>query len=102
MINKLTLQLDHGTVYGSYFQSTKNNSPLVIITNGLNGFYDYNMFPYIQEKLLESGISSFCYNFSHGGVANHRDCTNVELKDCFTEFDLYTENCIDYEVKDLK
>src|SRR5207249_2606192 len=63
------------------------------ITNGSNGFYNYGMFPTIQETLYQKGISSVAYNFSHGGVEDG--------KDYFTQLDLYEKNCMRLEVEDL-
>jgi pimeloyl-ACP methyl ester carboxylesterase len=51
------------------------------------------MFPYIQETLFRNGISSYSYNFSHGGVAGDSDY--------FTELELYAKNCMRLETQDL-
>lgn len=93
MIKKLKLNLPHGLVVCQYYKIDKIQSPLVIITNGSNGFYNYGMFPAIQESLLDKGISSIAYNFSHGGVE--------EDLDYFTQLDLYEKNCMRLEVSDL-
>ena len=65
------------------------SSPLAIIVNGHNGFYNYGVFPYIQQKLLEKGISSYSFNFSHGGVKGGSDF--------FEELDKYEKNCMRLE-----
>lgn len=91
--SKISFNFKHGTVDGVYLPSLVKNAPLVIITNGHNGFYNYGMFPYIQEKLAENGISSYSYNFSHGGV--------VGDSDYFERLDLYEKNCMRLETEDL-
>jgi len=91
--NKINFDLKHGTVEGSYVTVDKEDAPLVIITNGHNGFYNYGMFPYIQEQLYNHGISSFSYNFSHGGIQGDEDY--------FTELDKYEQNCMRLETADL-
>jgi len=65
-------------------------SPLAII---VNGFYNYGMFPYIQQVLLENGISSYSFNFSHGGVKGDADF--------FEELEKYEKNCTRLEVEDI-
>ena len=94
MKQKFSLKLSHGNIDGIYLKSQTENSPLVIITNGHNGFYNYGMFPYIQEELQRNGISSVSYNFSHGGISGDNDY--------FTELDLYEKNSMRLEEEDLK
>ncbi len=83
---------DHGIVEGA-FVKVPESQDLVIITNGHNGFYSYGMFPAIQQGLAEAGISSFSYNFSHGGTRGQEDV--------FTDLDAYAKNCMRLEVADL-
>ena len=80
------------TVEGIYI-SAGIGSPLVIIINGHNGFYNYGMFPYIQQILFENGISSYSFNFSHGGVIGDADF--------FEDLERYEKNCMRLEVEDL-
>ncbi len=88
------LHLDHGHVSGIFVPSaTRTDAPLVVITNGHNGFYNYGMFPYIQAYLSRHQISSFSYNFSHGGVRGGNDT--------FTDLDAYEKNCMRLETADL-
>ncbi len=89
---KIRFDFDHGTVNGIVARSPAPSPPLVILTNGHNGFYGYGMFPYIQDRLALAGISSFSYNFSHGGI---------EEDDYFTRLDLYEKNCMRLETEDL-
>lgn len=90
---KIDFSFPHGTVEGMYVHAPDKTSPLVIITNGHNGFYNYGMFPYIQESLADSGIASYSYNFSHGGVRNGDDV--------FEDLEAYQQNCMRLERLDL-
>lgn len=89
---KITLHHDNGTVEGIYINAG-SASQLVIIINGHNGFYNYGMFPYIQQKLFENKISSYSFNFSHGGV--------IGAADTFEDLEKYERNCMRLEVEDL-
>ncbi len=82
---------DEGTLEGIY-KNAGEGSPIVVIVNGHNGFYNYGMFPHIQSILLKNGISCFSFNFSHGGV--------ISGQDTFEELDKYEKNCMRLEVKD--
>lgn len=92
MKKKITFSFKHGRVAGIYLEASAD-APLVIITNGHNGFYNYGMFPYVQEQLHKRGISTYSYNFSHGGV--------VDDSDYFSELGLYEKNCMRLETEDL-
>ncbi len=85
-------QHKNGEVEGIYFDAGANSS-LVIIINGHNGFYNYGMFPYIQHKLFENNISSYSFNFSHGGVKGDRDI--------FEDLEKYEQNCMRLETEDI-
>jgi uncharacterized protein len=89
---KLVFQHLGGTVEGIYLNAG-DNSPLVIIINGHNGFYNYGMFPYIQQQLSGNGISSYSFNFSHGGVKGDADY--------FEDLEKYEQNCMRLETEDL-
>ena len=89
---RINFQHTNGEVEGIYINAG-NGSPLVIIINGHNGFYNYGMFPYIQEKLFENGISSYSFNFSHGGVIGDADV--------FEDLEKYEQNCMRLETEDL-
>ncbi len=88
---KLFFKHSHCVVEGIYI-SVSDNAPLVIIVNGHNGFYNYGMFPHIQESLAVNGIASYSFNFSHGGVKGEADY--------FEDLDLYEKNCMRLEVED--
>ena len=89
---KITLNHKDGDVEGIYINAGSGSS-LVIIINGHNGFYNYGMFPYIQQKLFENKISSYSFNFSHGGV--------IGDSDFFEDLEKYEENCMRLETEDL-
>lgn len=90
--NHLIFNHENGSVEGMYIDAGEN-SPLVIIANGHNGFYSYGMFPYIQGQLYRNGISSFSFNYSHGGIEGDNDV--------FTRLDLYEKNCMRLEKEDI-
>lgn len=92
-MEKISFAFQHGNIEAVYKNANNPNTPLVIITNGHNGFYNYGMFPYIQIKLADKGISSLSYNFSHGGIEGDSDY--------FTHLDLYEKNCMRLETADL-
>ncbi|SEB38807.1 hypothetical protein SAMN04489761_0362 [Tenacibaculum sp. MAR_2009_124] len=89
---KLKLNFKHGDIEGIIKVSHVNDT-IVIITNGHNGFYNYGMFPFIQEELLKNNISSFSYNFSHGGVIGDADR--------FDDLEKYEKNCMRLEKLDF-
>lgn len=89
---KITFQHSYGDVDGIYFNAG-SESPLVIIINGHNGFYNYGMFPYIQQELFRNKISTFSFNFSHGGVMGDDDV--------FEDLGKYERNCMRLETEDL-
>ena len=89
---KISFTYCNGKIEGIYLNAGEN-TPLVIIANGHNGFYNYGMFPYIQQSFLNSGISTFSFNYSHGGVLGDNDY--------FTEFEKYEKNCIRLEKEDI-
>lgn len=89
---KIAFEFSHGKIEGILKESSTNEY-LVIITNGHDGFYNYGMFPYIQDKLCEHGINSFSYNFSHGGV--------IGDSDYFDDLDGYEKNSMKLETLDL-
>ena len=81
-----------GEVEGIYLNAG-SGSPLVIIVNGHNGFYNYGMFPYIQQQLYSKGISYYSFNFSHGCVKGDADV--------FEDLHKYEQNCMRLETEDV-
>jgi predicted alpha/beta hydrolase family esterase len=93
MKKRANFNFNHGVVMGVYVYPLHDSGPLVVIVNGHNGFYAYGMFPYIQDALAEKGISSYSFNFSHGGVKDDEDY--------FTDLTAYEKNCMRLEQLDL-
>ncbi len=93
-MNAVTIQWNYvnGLLEGRYCDAGAT-TPLVVIANGHNGFYNYGMFPCIQERLWENGISSFSFNYTHGGIEGDNDV--------FTRLDLYEQNCMRLEKEDI-
>lgn len=89
---KLSFQHEEGIIEGIYLNAGENSN-LVIIVNGHNGFYNYGMFPYIQETFWSKGISSYSFNFSHGGVKGDGDY--------FEDLHSYEQNCMRLETEDV-
>ena len=89
---EISLTHENGVIDGIYL-NTGINSPLVIIVNGHNGFYNYGMFPYLQETLALHNISSYSFNFSHGGIKGGADY--------FEDLINYEKNCMRLEVEDV-
>ncbi len=88
---KLSFSHKDGVVEGVY-DPAENDAPLVIIINGHNGFYNYGMFPHIQQSLAGNNIASYSFNFSHGGVKGDADY--------FEHLEKYEKNCMRLEVED--
>ena len=93
MRKRVNFNFNHGAIAGMYVYPLQGSGPLVVIVNGHNGFYAYGMFPYIQDALAEKGISSYSFNFSHGGVKDDEDY--------FTDLAAYQKNCMRLEQLDL-
>ncbi|MEO8764599.1 MAG: hypothetical protein ABI416_09950 [Ginsengibacter sp.] len=93
-MNKKEVSFTHenGTIDGIYWNAGPD-SPLIIVINGHNGFYNYGMFPYLQETLAVNNISSYSFNFSHGGIKGGADY--------FEDLINYEKNCMRLEVEDV-
>jgi uncharacterized protein len=89
---RISFTHENGTVDGIYVKG-RNDGPLVIIINGHNGFYNYGMFPWLQQSLAGYDISSYSFNFSHGGVYRGADY--------FEDLNGYEKNCMRLEVEDV-
>lgn len=90
--NPFQFDSPNGTINGIY-RNAGNDSPLVVIANGHNGFYNYGMFPYIQQTLVENGISSVAFNYTHSGIVGETDF--------FEDLEKYGKNCRRLEKEDL-
>jgi pimeloyl-ACP methyl ester carboxylesterase len=82
----------NGQINGIY-RHAGSATPLVVIANGHNGFYNYGMFPYIQQTLAANGISSVAFNYSHSGIVGENDF--------FEDLAKYGKNCRRLEKEDL-
>lgn len=93
-MKKIELSFSHkeGSVDGIYLKAG-DQKPLAIIINGHNGFYNYGMFPYLQQTLAAQGISSYSFNFSHGGIKGDADF--------FEDLKSYEKNCMRLEIEDV-
>lgn len=79
----------NATAYG---ESAKS-SDIVIVVHGFKGFKDWGFFPYLCEKLSESGFYTVSFNFSHNGIGE--DMLN------FTEPAKFAENTPSLELSEL-
>lgn len=93
-MKKIEISFTHkdGTVDGIYLNAG-DGKPLIIVINGHNGFYNYGMFPYIQQSLAVHGVSSYSFNFSHGGIQGDSDY--------FDDLKRYEKNCMRLEIEDV-
>ena len=92
-VMQLDFEEEQGKVEGVYYNAGKGTH-LIIIINGHNGFYNYGMFPFIQRSLYQNNISSYSFNFSHGGV--------IGDKDVFDDLAKYQKNCMRLEIADVR
>lgn len=89
---KATLVAPHGTV-ASIYHDAGENTPLVVFVPGFNGFYGHSLFPFARASLQERGVSSFAFNYSHGGI--------VGESDSFEDLMGYQKNNIALRIEDL-
>lgn len=82
----------NGTIDGVYHNAGAG-TPLVIIANGHNGFFNYGMFPYIRPSLVDAGISAIGFNYTHSGIIGDADV--------FEDLGRYGKNCRRLETEDL-
>jgi esterase/lipase len=77
-------------VYYPVMQSRK--LPFVLFLHGFKGFKDWGGFPYMLEKISESGFAAAGFNFSYNGIEN--EPMN------FTRPDKFAENTNTREIED--
>lgn len=93
-MKKIEISFTHGDgIVDGIYLNAGDRKPLVIIINGHNGFYNYGMFPYIQQSLAVHEISSYSFNFSHGGIIGNSDF--------FDDLKRYQKNCMRLEIEDV-
>ncbi|MEZ5359820.1 MAG: prolyl oligopeptidase family serine peptidase [Candidatus Zixiibacteriota bacterium] len=63
-----------------YYRECESEQTLVVILPGMKGFSNWGSFPYICERICESGAIVVCIDFSRNGVKNFGDdITQIEL-----------------------
>ena len=68
--------------------------PVVVVCHGFKGFKDWGFFPYLCDRLAESGLAALRFNFSHCGVVGHGDEYNA--------MERFAHNTIGRELVDLE
>lgn len=68
---------------------------LVIFAHGFKGFKDWGPFPYLMEKIAESGFCVVSFNFSHNGGT-------VKDPIDFPDLESFSKNTYSKEVEDIK
>ena len=53
-------------------------APAVLVAHGFKGFKDWGMFPWICERIAETGLRAIRFDFSHNGV-EARDFDRLDL-----------------------
>lgn len=70
-----------------------NAKGTVVICHGFKGFAHFSFFPYVAEKLAESGYRAITFDFSGSGIGEDREN--------FTNRDAFTHNTYLQELDDL-
>jgi len=42
--------------------------PVLLVLHGFKGYQDYGFFPYLTQRLADSGLAAVRFNFSHSGI----------------------------------
>jgi acetyl esterase/lipase len=92
--NKNELKIDTD-LYCSNKKHPKNKAQLIIFCHGFKGFKDWGGFPYMMEKIADSGVFCASFNFTFNGT----DKTNPTE---FTRLDLFAQNTFTKELDDLE
>ncbi len=82
-------------IYGDlrYSAEAENKQPVVVISHGFKAWKDWGFFPYLAEKIAESGAISIVFNFSLDGAEDDKNAIrNVEK---------FAKNTVSRELKDL-
>lgn len=85
-----TLNAPNGPLRGKIM--VIEDTPMVVLLHGHNGFYHFAFFPTLQMYLAENGFSSISFNYSHNGISGDGDY--------FDELDKYAQNCRRLEIED--
>lgn len=91
--------LNYKNIDLSIYKPQENNVlnpeyPCIIFAHGFKGFKDWGGFPYMLQKLAESGYIVVSFNFSHNGVMPDKPMD-------FTRLDLFAQNTHSIELEDL-
>jgi pimeloyl-ACP methyl ester carboxylesterase len=78
------------------FIPSDERKPLVIFSHGFKGFKDWGCFPYLLEKLADSGFFCVSFNFSYNGTGG-----KPEDQSEFSRLDLFAKNTFTRELDDL-
>lgn len=81
-------------IYADFYGKSGNNQPLLIFVHGFKGFKNWGGFPYMLEKLTESGYKAVSFNFTHNGVDSKSPMD-------FTKLELFAQNTFSREIDDL-
>jgi len=68
--------------------------PLVLVAHGFKGFKDWGFFPFLAESLAGAGLPALRFNFARNGVG--------EGGTEFDRLDLFEENSVSREIRDLE
>lgn len=96
--SNIILRDNSGThIYTDIYSKTGQNGkkPLVIFSHGFKGFKDWGGFPYMLEKIADSGFFCAGFNFTFNGIGG----TNMTE---FTRLDLFAQNTFTKELADLE
>lgn len=72
----------------------ENAKGTVVVCHGFKGFAHFSFFPYLAEKLAESGFRAITFDFSGSGVGEDREN--------FTNRDAFTHNTYMQELDDIE
>lgn len=79
------------------YPESENKLPLIIFCHGFKGFKDWGGFPYMLERIADSGNYVLSFNFSYNGTGEKE----TEQSD-FTRLDLFAKNTFSRELDDLE
>ena len=93
IINKSGFEIDID-IYSKELDKTSHYLPLVIFAHGFKGFKDWGGFPYMMEKIADTGYLAASFNFSLNGVEKSNPME-------FTRLDLFAQNTYSQELEDI-
>ncbi len=92
----ITLRSGTGLPINCCLKSPSNelNSSLIIFVHGFKGFMNWGGFPYLTDRLCNSGFTVVSFDFSMNGVT-------LETPTEFSRLDLFAKNTISAELDEL-